>query len=96
MKKNGIKNVFLSGDTRFDRVQQIANKCTPIKEVEQFKNDKKLFIAGSTWSKDEFYIRKILPLLKQENFKLILAPHHVSQKRIDEIVKKLSQYCFVF
>ena len=43
----------MSGDTRFDRVFSIAIQKKSFPLIEQFKQDSNLFVAGSTWEKDE-------------------------------------------
>lgn len=81
----------LSGDTRFDRVYEIARHVKPIDIVAGFKSDYLVFLAGSTWPADE---KVVLPsLLKRiisgEKLKLIIAPHEVHEKRIIDLMKKL-------
>jgi len=49
----GIKNVSISGDTRFDRVASIAGNAKHFPLIETFAGNNKLFLAGSTWPADE-------------------------------------------
>src|SRR5439155_1357716 len=53
LKSIGIKNTTVSGDTRFDRVYEISQSVKKFPLIEQFKQDKKILIAGSTWEEDE-------------------------------------------
>lgn len=77
----GIKNVTISGDTRFDRVFQIAKQVNEIEIVRLFCESKKTIIAGSTWEKDE----KIISAFDFSNYKLIIAPHEIGGNHISSI-----------
>ncbi|MGZ5255736.1 MAG: 3-deoxy-D-manno-octulosonic acid transferase, partial [Flavitalea sp.] len=84
LKSIGIHdNVVVAGDTRFDRVIQIANSAGSIPVVEEFIQGNKCVVAGSTWLDDEeelVHFAKSNPAIK-----FILAPHHVEEERIKEI-----------
>lgn len=86
-----INNVEICGDTRFDRVLEIKNNFSPIAEIEKFKGDHKLIIAGSTWPNDEDLI---LETFKASNFsdtKLIIVPHDIEEDLLKETVSKLNK-----
>jgi len=90
LKSIGIKQVTISGDTRFDRVFEISKKTRPFPVVKKFKGSAKVFIAGSTWPPDE----DILLGLIRENrkgLKFIIAPHEVHPERIESLMKKLPE-----
>jgi 3-deoxy-D-manno-octulosonic-acid transferase len=73
----GVKeNVFLSGDTRFDRVAEIAAHVKRDGLVENFLAGAKALIAGSTWPDDEKIIKKCLSDIP-DDWKLIIAPHEI-------------------
>jgi len=80
-------NYSVAGDTRFDRVIEIAGKFQPIDAVEKFCNGKKAFVAGSTWPEDEAVLSKIADTLKQQELKLIIAPHEINEEHLVEIEK---------
>jgi 3-deoxy-D-manno-octulosonic-acid transferase len=81
----GIKdNVFISGDTRYDRVAEIASNVQPIDVVEKFKGSSKILIAGSTWPDDEKVLKESLIVLP-EDWKMIIAPHEIDGAHIDSI-----------
>jgi len=44
-----VSNVSIGGDTRFDRVIEIADKFSPIPLIDYFCDNKKVIVAGSTW-----------------------------------------------
>ncbi|MBQ3208571.1 MAG: 3-deoxy-D-manno-octulosonic acid transferase [Alistipes sp.] len=79
----GHDNVIVAGDTRFDRVAQIAAAAKKIELIEQFKGDSRLFVAGSSWGPDEDLIVR----LANENptIKFIVAPHEMEQTRMAKI-----------
>jgi 3-deoxy-D-manno-octulosonic-acid transferase len=75
----------VSGDTRFDRVIAIAENFQPIPAIEQFIDNKKTIIAGSTWAEDEKVLQKIFTAIRDPALKLIIAPHEINEKRLKEI-----------
>ena len=81
----GIKNVTVSGDTRFDRVVDIAAHAQRFPLVEAFAAGSHLLVAGSTWPADEELIFGLMqkPGLK---FKLIIAPHETYPAHINAIM----------
>lgn len=89
----GITNTSISGDTRFDRVCTIAETIKPIPNIELFKQDQKILIAGSTWIEDEKLLTKLLDRIQLANYnlKLIIAPHEVSETRINSLLSLLAK-----
>lgn len=88
LEDHEIDQVTLSGDTRFDRVFQIAGNAKPFPLIEKFKGTGGIFIAGSTWPPDEELILELMAS-KPKGIKFIIAPHEVHKTRIDELMKKL-------
>ncbi len=83
----GMDNVIVTGDTRFDRVIQIAKESKSIPVVKAFKNGKKVFVAGSSWLPDE---QIFLPYLaKHPDWKVIIAPHVIGESHLEQIMKLL-------
>jgi len=80
----GYEDVFVSGDTRFDRVASIASKAEEIEFVKQFKGNQTLVLAGSTWPKDEETILSAFHKFK-DRMKLVIAPHEVHPERIRQL-----------
>lgn len=80
----GYDNTIIAGDTRFDRVAEIAAQAKQIELIEQFKGDKRLFIAGSTWEPDEQIIQQLIN--ENPDVKFIIAPHEMEQERIAAII----------
>jgi 3-deoxy-D-manno-octulosonic-acid transferase len=83
-----IQNVTVGGDTRFDRVKQIAGARKSLPIIEQFKDGKPLLIIGSCWQED-FAI--IAPFLNNfaKDLKVIIAPHEIHESEIESWRKEL-------
>lgn len=66
-------NTLVAGDSRFDRVLQIAQQPNSLPALESFIAGKDVFIAGSTWPEDD----KALQHFVQQNNQIchILVPH---------------------
>ena len=79
----GHTNVVVAGDTRFDRVAQIAAAAKKIEIIEQFQGGSRLFVAGSSWGPDEDLIVR----LANENptIKFVVAPHEMEESRMAKI-----------
>jgi 3-deoxy-D-manno-octulosonic-acid transferase len=67
-------HLAISGDTRFDRVLDIAASKSSIEWVSRLANATTI-IAGSTWEQDHVMIGSILGSLEHCNW--IIVPHHV-------------------
>ncbi|MFP4449096.1 MAG: 3-deoxy-D-manno-octulosonic acid transferase [Bacteroidales bacterium] len=91
LKSFGFNNVSLSGDTRLDRVAQIAGESKGITAIENFKSHKPLLVAGSTWKKDEELLFKFFRQTDNE-FKMIVAPHEVGESNIERIISSLDDF----
>jgi 3-deoxy-D-manno-octulosonic-acid transferase len=82
----GLANICsVSGDTRFDRVIEIAEQFQPIPAIEQFIGNHKTIVAGSTWKEDEELLQKTFAALNDPSLKLIIAPHEINDKHLAEI-----------
>jgi 3-deoxy-D-manno-octulosonic-acid transferase len=81
----GINNqVFIGGDTRFDRVIEIATGFTPIHPIAQFCNNDLVVVAGSTWLEDDetiAHFEKANP-----HIKFIIAPHDITEQRLQQCI----------
>ncbi len=83
-----VDNVTIVGDTRFDRVIDIAHQAKELPLVERFCNDAPcVFVAGSSWPPDE---ELIIPYFNSHpNMKLILAPHVIDERHLQQIEQRL-------
>ncbi len=89
----GITNVTVSGDTRFDRVYAISKNKKTLPLISEFKQDHKLFIAGSTWPEDEKILMNLLTDMSKSNspLKFIIAPHEISESKIKTLSSSLEE-----
>mgnify|MGYP000959018595 CR=1 FL=1 len=86
LKKHGIERVTVAGDTRFDRVADLAAQAKKIPLVEAFVNgSKKVIVAGSSWPKDEELLVRYLKA--HPDVKMILVPHEIHETHISGISK---------
>lgn len=87
--RKGFSNVTVVGDTRFDRVLDIAKQAKELPIVEQFKQGSRLMVAGSSWGPDEDLI---IPYFNEHpELKLIIAPHVIKESHLKEIEGKLQR-----
>ncbi len=84
LKSLGHTNVTLSGDTRFDTVWKNKQQVKDLPLVKQFVSKNKIFIAGSTWPKDEILLKELINF-SPENWKFIIAPHEINEKHIGDM-----------
>lgn len=90
LNKIGIKNVSVSGDTRFDRVlNQIAMDNT-LPFARDFKGDSITIICGSTWPEDEAVLFDFINSASEE-VKFIIAPHKIEGDKIQDFRNKLNK-----
>lgn len=75
-----ITNVEVAGDTRFDRVIDIAESGDRVELVEKFKGSNRLFVAGSTWGADESILLSLIN--SNPDIKFVVAPHEIDLLRI--------------
>lgn len=88
LRSHGITQVSIAGDTRFDRVHQIAQAAASNAVAEQFAGtDNRVIIAGSSWPPDEEMIAEAIRQLNNPSIKLILAPHVISEEHLCQIEK---------
>jgi 3-deoxy-D-manno-octulosonic-acid transferase len=77
------KNVTVSGDTRFDRVIEIAEQFVSIPLVENFCGTHPVIVAGSTWTEDEEELDHYANT--NQHIRFIIAPHEVHEEHIKQI-----------
>ncbi len=90
LQQNGFSQVTVTGDTRFDRVYEIARQTGELDFVKAFKQEAPLLVVGSSWPSDE---KLLLPYLHQSGikFKTIIAPHDISKRHIQQITTALQK-----
>ena len=84
----GVKQIEISGDTRYDKVLQHKNSATSTDSIlTQFTSEGPILIAGSSWKEEEEIIRLFLKL--NPTTKVIIAPHNVSPSNIERLQNSL-------
>lgn len=86
-----LKNITISGDTRFDRVSDIAKQDNNLDFIAAFKQKKYTLVAGSTWPKDEHYLVNYINFHASENEKFIIAPHNIHKEQINDLQKSITK-----
>ena len=80
----GFANAEIAGDTRFDRVAEIARRAKQIPLIERFRAGDRLFIAGSTWGPDEELIIRLMN--DNPSIRFVVAPHEMEEERITRLI----------
>jgi len=76
-------NVSISGDTRFDRVIEIAENRESLPDVQAFCGDATVVVAGSTWEEDEEELDHYANT--HPDIRFIIAPHEIEEGRLKEV-----------
>lgn len=77
-----IDHVSVTGDTRFDRVLEIAARPTRYPAIESFCAGKKVIVAGSTWTDDDEELDHYANT--RSDCRFIIAPHDIGEERLQE------------
>lgn len=83
----GVSRVQIAGDTRIDRVQQIATSPKRV-EVAEWLRAKfpSVLVAGSTWPADNNLLMQAWG--QMDNYGLIMAPHELEERYIDDLISQ--------
>ncbi len=80
------EKITVSGDTRCDRVINIAENFIDVPGTTDFCKNKKVIVAGSTWEDDE---AEWIHFVKQHpEIKFIFAPHEIDEENLDFLKKE--------
>ncbi len=90
LAQTGYEKITIAGDTRIDRVLEIKNEAFTDVKCNQLLKYKPVLVAGSTWAEDEVLLANLLQL--NNEYALVVAPHDVSKKRIDEVMIYFKAY----
>ncbi|MGB3467523.1 MAG: glycosyltransferase N-terminal domain-containing protein, partial [Cyclobacteriaceae bacterium] len=91
----GIRKTTVAGDTRYDRVAEIAANARKIEEVERFLNGNAAMVIGSSWPSD---MEKLYPVISEfaGELQFIIAPHNINQSEIAAIIEKTGDQAIRF
>lgn len=76
--KSNHSNAIYAGDTRYDRVADLAKTAKQFPKIESFKGNRKLLVVGSSWQDEENLIHHLLQN-SPENLAIIIAPHDIER-----------------
>ncbi len=77
------EQVSVSGDTRFDRVIEIAEGGAPLPLIAAFCGVRPVIVAGSTWEEDEEELDHYANTHPELRF--VVAPHEIGEDRLREV-----------
>lgn len=90
-----IQNTIV-GDTRFDRVKQIVHQDNKLDFMNDFKQNSKLIVVGSSWPKDEELFVNLINQKLTDDWKIVFAPHNLNDAEINSFLSKINQKAVKF
>ncbi len=87
LQAHGIEHSTIAGDTRYDRVHQIATAAEGDTVVEEFLQgyNGKVLVCGSTWPPDEQLLARLNDGKEWFPERLIIAPHQIHEEHLQQI-----------
>ncbi len=94
LEKNGITNVTISGDLRFDRVAQMADKAIDYPFIKTFCEKGFTIVGGSTWPVEENILTEIVSHYGRSANKVnvLLVPHDISEGHLRKIERTFTDF----
>ena len=86
------EKITFSGDTRCDRVINIAENFTEVPSIQDFCGNNKVIVAGSTWEDDEAEWTHFVKT--HSEIKFIIAPHEVDKENLNDVKKEFYNSIF--
>ena len=83
LQAHGVAHCSVAGDTRFDRVNQLASVSTDVLEGVQIGAKAHVLVAGSTWQKDEQLLAQYIDT--HPDISLLLVPHEITDSHLHQI-----------
>ncbi len=93
LRRIGLENVDVAGDTRVDRVMSIARQTpAPLPLVDAFcRPARHVLVCGSTWPADEKVLAPLIDEHLPEGWKVIIAPHEIDEGHVRALMRQLAQ-----
>lgn len=86
------EKIRISGDTRCDRVINIAENFKEVPGISEFCGEHKVIVVGSTWEDDEtewtHFVRQ------HPEIKFIIAPHEIDSENLADVKKEFPDSIF--
>jgi 3-deoxy-D-manno-octulosonic-acid transferase len=93
LRSINLYNTTLSGDTRFDRVKEVADRNEEIAIAKAFKGADKVFVIGSAWKED---LDILVPFINEDKLRFIIAPHEIDMAAILELQHAITVKSILF
>lgn len=86
------EKITVSGDTRCDRVINIAKNFIDVTSVKEFCGNNKVIVMGSTWEDDEAEWTHFVK--HHPEIKFIIAPHEIDSENLSDVKKEFEGSVF--
>ena len=83
LQTHGVSRCSVAGDTRFDRVNQLAAVPADVLEGISIGDKQHLLVAGSTWQQDEQLLARYIDA--HPDIHLLLVPHEITESHLHQI-----------
>ena len=92
LRESGVEWCSRAGDTRFDRVREIAQQSDGDRKVERFVKGGtgRCIVAGSSWEPDEEMLKRYMDECG-EALRVVLAPHVISENHVEKIERLMGK-----
>jgi 3-deoxy-D-manno-octulosonic-acid transferase len=85
----GLKNVSITGDTRYDRVKELSENPRHFPEIEALIGGRRTVVIGSAWDAD---MNLLIPLINvQQGIFWIIAPHDLNSDKMTKWQAKIQK-----
>ena len=81
--------ISIAGDTRCDRVINIATHFVEVPGIKEFCEDKRVVVIGSSWEDDEVEWTHFVRT--QKDIKFIIAPHEIDEDNLRDVKKRFPE-----
>ena len=85
-------NVSVNGDTRFDRVIEVAENFIDVPAIASFCGKSQVVVAGSTWEEDEIELLHFVHV--NPEIKFIIAPHEINKVNLSDVKEEFPNSIF--
>ncbi|MFA0962495.1 3-deoxy-D-manno-octulosonic acid transferase [Roseivirga sp. BDSF3-8] len=89
LRKSGVANATVAGDTRFDRVAALLAESREIPVAEAFAKGRRVMVAGSIWPEDVAVLKDLINNSSADKA-FILATHEVDEEHLSGVEAELT------
>lgn len=90
-----IEHAGIAGDTRFDRVWEIAQHPQVLPIIQSFKGNSHLFVAGSTWPEDEKLLADLIRM-NPPQWKFLIVPHELKPLHLTALINRFKEEAILY